>query len=199
MSLMESSKYMKRFILIILCVLFSSVLQAQEKHMEFKGIPLDGPLPAFVQKMKKQGYKTIYTQNNAVVMEGVFIGKNVNVIILATSKSNIVWKVGVNFEESNSWYSLKSDYFKIKESYIKKYGKPLDTFEHFYDPYYEGDGYELQALKKEKCTYTTYFETPGGMIFVGMDSIGSIAILYEDGINVNIASKEKENTVMDEI
>ena len=167
--------------------------------MEFKGIPINGTLSSFVQKMKSKGYKSIYSQDNAVIMVGEFIGKKANIGILASTKSKIVWKVAVNLDEEISWSSLKSEYFKIKESYIKKYGRPLRSFEKFYDPYYEGDGYELQALKMEKCTYITYFDTPTGMISVGMDSSGCISIMYEDGINVKIASKEKENAVMNEI
>ncbi len=167
--------------------------------MEFKGTSLNGTLSSFVQKMKVKGYKTILTQDNAVVMEGEFVGKNANIFIYATPKSKIVWKIAVNLEEVVSWSSLKSDYYKLKESYTKKYGKPLHSFEKFDDPYYEGDGYELQALKLEKCTYISYFETPEGLISVGMTSTSSIVICYEDGINVKIASKEKENAVMDEI
>ena len=190
---------MKKSILVILCCLFSCALYAQEKHMEFKGIPLNGTLSSFIQKMKVKGYKTIYTEDNAVIMEGEFIGKSASIAILASPKSKIVWKVGINFKKETSWSSLKSEYYKIKESYIKKYGKPLQSFERFFKPYYEGDGYELQALKLDKCTYESYFETPEGMIFVGMDSSGCISIGYEDGINLKIARKEKENAVMDEI
>lgn len=190
---------MKKTIFIILCSLVSYVSFAQEKHMEFKGIPLNGTLSSFVQKMKVKGYKTVYTEDNAVIMNGEFIGKNANVAILAAPKSKIVWKVGVNLDKEVSWSSLKAEYKNIKESYIKKYGRPLHTFERFDDPYYEGDGYELQALKMEKCTYISYFETPEGMISVGMDSSGCISIMYEDGINVKIASKEKESAVMNEI
>jgi len=190
---------MKKSVWVILCCLFSYALYAQEKHLEFKGTPLNGTLTSFVQKMKTKGYKTILTQDNAVVMGGEFIGKKANIYILATPKTKIVWKVGVNLEKEISWSSLKSEYRKIKESYIKKYGKPLHSFERFDEPYYEGDGYEMQALKLEKCTYISYFKTPEGMISVGMDSTGSIAIGYEDGINVDIASKEKENAVMNEI
>lgn len=167
--------------------------------MEFKGIPLNGTLSSFVQKMKVIGYKTILTQDYAVIMEGEFIGEKANIFILATPKTKIVWKIGVTLEKEISWSSLRFAYFKTKESYIKKYGKPRHSFEKFEDPYYEGDGYELQALKMEKCSYISYFETPEGMISVGMDSSGCISIAYEDGINVKIASKEKENAVMNEI
>lgn len=190
---------MKKSFWVILCCFFSCALYAQEKHLEFKGTPLNGTLTSFVQKMKTKGYKTILTQDNAVVMEGEFIGKKANIFILATPKTKIVWKVGVNLEKEISWSSLKSEYRKIKDSYIKKYGKPLHSFERFDEPYYEGDGYEMQALKLEKCTYISYFETPEGMISVGLDSSGSIAIGYEDGTNVDIAFKEKENAVMNEI
>ena len=190
---------MKKSILIILCCLFSFALYAQEKHMEFKGTPLNGSLTSFVQKMKTMGYTTVLTEDYGVVMEGEFIGKKANIFILPTPKTKIVWKVGVSLEKQISWSSLKSEYYKIKESYIKKYGQPKHTFESFDEPYYEGDGYELQALKLEKCTYESYFETPEGMIKVGMDSGGCITISYEDKINAEIKKMEQENAVMNEI
>lgn len=190
---------MKNVLLFIICSLFFCNLSAQEKHMEFKGIPINGTLSTFVQKMKVKGYKTVYTQDNAVVMEGEFIGKKADIYILATPKTKIVWKVGVNLEKEISWSSLKSEYNKIKESYMNKYGKPLHSFERFDEPYYEGDGYELQALKMEKCTYTSYFETPEGIISVGMGTSGCISIGYEDGTNVDVASEEEENAIMNEI
>lgn len=190
---------MKKSLLFILCCLFSFTLFAQEKHMEFKGTPINGTLSSFVQKMKTKGYKTILTENNAVALEGEFIGKKAVIFVIATPKTKMVWKVGVNLEKKISWSSLKDEYNTIKDSYIKKYGKASHSFERFDDPYYEGDGYELQALKMEKCTYKSYFKTPEGFISVGIDTDGSIAIWYEDGINVNIASQEQENAVMDEI
>lgn len=188
---------MKTLLLFVSCLICVNIF-SQEKHIEFRGVPLNEGLNSFVQKMKTKGYKTIYSQKNAVVMEGEFINKKANIYILSTPKTNIVWKVGISFEKEISWSSLKFEYKNAKESYTQKYGKPLH-FEYFTDPYEEGDGYELQALRMEKCTYESYFEIPEGMIVVKMNSDGGVGIAYEDKINAIKASEEKENAIMNEI
>ena len=48
------------------------------------------------------------------------------------------------------------------ELFTKKYGEPKDHFEFFSSPYYEGDGYELQALRKEKCNYISFWTLDKG-------------------------------------
>lgn len=49
---------MKRFVLSI-CLLFTIACLYSQEHLEFRNIPIDGPLKTFVKKLKKQGYKQI--------------------------------------------------------------------------------------------------------------------------------------------
>ncbi len=188
-----------RIALVFVCSLISTCILSQEKHLEFRGIPLDGSLSSFEEKMDSIGYDIILIQDHAVVMEGEFIGKKANLFIFSSPITDNVWKVVVSFGKEISWSSLKYEYRKIKDLYTQKYGKSSHSFEFFTNPYYEGDGYELQALRNEKCTYVAYFELVEGTIAVRMNSEGSIGIVYEDGINVDKAKKERENNIMNEI
>lgn len=72
------------------------------------------------------------------------------------------------------------------------------AFEFFSDPYYEGDGYEMQALRKDKCDYISYWEVENGIVSVKMGN-SSMILSYEDSANSAIASKERENDIQDNI
>lgn len=65
--------------------------------------------------------------------------------------------------------------------------------------YYEGDGYELQALKNDKCTYSTYFKTEKGTLNVAITSSGNLSLGYEDKINTEIQTEEKNNADLNDI
>lgn len=191
---------MKKVLLMIACMLIAINSFSQSSHIEFKGIPLDGQLSDFVSKLQKQGFTfNKYLRDYVVIMEGVFAGKYATIYVLATPKSKIVWKVSANYDEKESWSSLKSDYSDMKELYTKKYGDPNEHFEFFSKPYYEGDGYELQALKKEKCTYISFYNIPFGNISVEITKFCKIQLSYEDEFNYKLKEKEEESSVLNDI
>ncbi|RHJ67655.1 hypothetical protein DW110_03190 [Phocaeicola plebeius] len=187
------------FILIGFIVALSSFAQ-DSQHLEFKGIPLDGKLSDFVSKLSKEGFTfKEYARDYVAVLEGNFAGNYATIYILATPKSKTVWKATVNYNEKESWSSLKSDYSDMKELFTKKYGEPEKHYEFFSKPYYEGDGYELQALRKEKCHYISFYKLPLGAAIVEISQFGHIQIGYEDNINYELKKKEEESEALDDI
>ena len=131
-------------------------------------------------------------------MYGTFTGKNVEVYIVLTPISKKVKSVIVFYPKDNSWSSIKYAYFKLKDSFKKKY--PLEKeFELFSDPYYEGDGYEMQAVRNDKCFYTSFFQPDLGKIMLHISKYEQLQVVYEDSINARIGSEEKESKVMDDI
>lgn len=188
---------MKKFALLFAMMLMSTTFFAQE-HLDFRGVPIDGHVDNFIAKMKELGYALDENSDGVAIMEGKFIGKDVNLFIVYTPKTNIVWKVGVFFDKATSWSSIKSDYREYKELYKTKYGEGK-SYEFFSKPYYEGDGYEMQAVRKEKCRYTTFFECTAGNITVEISSNERILISYEDAINVKLNRSEKTSSALDQI
>ena len=189
---------MKKLVLLFAAILLSASSFAQE-HLDFRGVPIVGHLERFITKMENLGYTLDRIVDNAAIMSGKFTNKNAELIILASPKTKTVWKVAVHFDEEVSWSSLKSSYREYKELYTKKYGTPTNSFEYFKDPYYEGDGYELQALRKEKCTYVTYYKLSSGYVFVKMTSSGAISLGYEDNINTELDTTESTSSALDDI
>lgn len=196
----------KKTILTVFFIVFSIAIggkhayaQDSISHLEFKGIPINGKLDEFVKKLEAQGYKMTESLDNIIMMEGQFTGKDATILIISTKKSKTVWKVVVKFSEQSSWSSLKSDYFYYKEMFVKKYGSPTKKYEFFSNPYYEGDGYELSALRSEKCHYISAFETKSGVVYLEISKYKKIEISYEDESNSNIMNREKEESVIDDI
>ncbi len=125
-------------LLIFTVLLFGSItLMAQ--HINFLGKPLGCSISTFKQRMTEKGYKcngevepTVYS------FDGVFGGDQVLVAAYLTQKSHIVYSVGVFYTNYRSFSyddNSKSDqrfkYYKLIESFIKKYGEPDLTNDEF--------------------------------------------------------------------
>ena len=189
---------MKKLLLTLCAILFAMSAYAQE-HMTFKGVSMGCNITTFVSQLESKGYTKKLLQDNGAVLSGSFAGKDDCIIfVLCTESTKTVWKVAVKFPEQTSWYSLKSEYNTLKASYTEKYGTPK-SYEFFSSPYYEGDGYELQALRMDKCTYASYFSTPVGDIGLEMTDDKCIRVSYEDAANVKIRRVEKERAVSSDI
>ena len=190
---------MKKLYLIIACLFITLCSYSQNAHLDFKGIPLDGRLSDFISKLEAEGFTfDKYVDEDAAIMKGDFAGRNADIYILVTPSSKTVYAVSVFYNEDESWSSLKSDYFQMKELYTKKYGEP-ESFEFFSKPYYEGDGYELQALRKGKCNYESLWELPLGRICIKIDQFCEISMIYGDKINTELRQKEDENIALNDI
>jgi hypothetical protein len=81
-----------------------------------------------------------------------------------------------------------------------KYGKG-ESYEDFESPYYEGDGYEMTAVRIGKCNYFTKYKLTNGMIIVAIAKIdkGSVLLYYTDSINDKIAKREKANQKLNDL
>lgn len=186
----------KKLLIIILCVL-SNVIYSQE-HMKFKDIPIDGSINTFAQKLINIGYKMHKTMGDVIILQGNFVNKECDIYIVGSVKTKIVWRVLVYLPEISDWYSIKSNYFDLKKQFQYKYGEGK-SFEFFSKPYYEGDGFEMQALGVEKCTYVTFFKTESGDISVDISKYKQISISYEDKINCELKNKEANDRIKSDI
>lgn len=52
----------------------------------------------------------------------------------------------------------RETYKRLRDTLRDKYGAPTQTFEYFTRPYYEGDGYEEQAIRLGKGIFSTFWE-----------------------------------------
>ena len=188
---------MKKIISALAITLLLQFTFAQSTHMTFKGIEIDGTRSEFSAKLVQDGFNILSQNEDAVILIGKFAGEDVTVAVLST-QDGTVWKVGVFFEETDSWMKLKYDYENFKKALTNKYGKGR-SYEFFKEPYYEGDGYEMAALKMEKCVYSTFYDTENGSISLELSKFKHVTITYEDKINTEKKNQKKEQKYYDDL
>ena len=97
-----------------------------------------------------------------------------------------------------SWSTIKSNYFEIKNQFQLKYNTGK-SYEFFTKPYFEGDGYEMQAIGADKCTYSTFWKPEFGHITLSIETLKRICIGYQDGINGDINIAEEKEVISKDI
>ena len=184
----------KLFIMTLLCVMSISV-SAQE-HLTFKGVSIDGHLSVFVEKLKTKDFKTVVVNSDSAMLKGNFGGNDCTIAVYATKTSKIVHTVCVEVSESDSWSTLKSTYNEYKSSLATKYGNGK-SLEIFLSPYEAGDGYEMSALRLNKCVYMTKYTTLKGEIIltIGYLEGGKVVLYYIDKANNALSEAEEKRLI----
>ncbi|WP_200978310.1 hypothetical protein [Echinicola sp. 20G] len=185
---------MKAVFTTIFCFVLTITSFAQNntdttEHMTFKGVPIDGTLNEYVSKMKQSGFTLIGTEDGAAMLKGDFAAYKDCIIGVATLKGkDLVSKITVIFPNRETWATLSSNYFNLKELLTEKYGAPSEVIEKF-DTYSEpkDDNAKMHEVGMNGCKYYTTFELENGSIQVsiGNDSFSSsfVMLSYYDKTN----------------
>lgn len=166
--------------------------QTESEHLTFKGVPIDGSLNSFVEKMKQKGFTFITILEDVAIMEGSFSGYNdCTIQIFSTKQKTSVYNVGVTFPKTEKWGILSSNYFSLKDMLTTKYGEPSDCTETF-DAYTQPRDDQMKMLytKTDKCKYETVFTTSKGVIKL---FIAHIQVDYTDYCYVSMVYTDFEN------
>lgn len=178
--------------------------ELNDLRIKFRGLPINGDLDSFCKELILLGYKRDYSftprNNVGASFTGLYAGHDCELYIYLTPSSKTVYKVRVIVSESRSWSILKNTYYKFKNLFNNKYGKPWKEEESFEYPYKDGDGLELSSIRDGKGTYYTSFnstETMGlGFIDIHINASylqGWISIDFTDGINMLLNESELSN------
>ncbi len=182
--------------LITIAILFFSI---NVFGQQFNGVNISGDLPTAISKFKAKGYIVKKVIENGVILKGEVAQNPIELFIFTTPKSKKVYKMVAYLNEQVSWQSIKSQYIKFCEIMTEKYGSTEDVYESFTKPYYEGDGYELQALGMEKCKYATYWLNKNNTnIVVEISKYKQVKLVYENNELTNAREIEMsaiENTI----
>ncbi|MDE5836200.1 MAG: hypothetical protein K2H50_04255 [Paramuribaculum sp.] len=187
-----------RTVLLTLFLVCSVLCSSAQEHLSFKGIPIEGSMHSFCQKLKGKGFTQIGTDGNISLFAGDFTGRNATVGVVAADNGQDVFSVGVLFDESDSWNTLVNTYDYYKDLYVEKYGKPSQCVEK--NPSHSDSNTSLMLeLFQGRVTYGCLFEVPGGKIQISIEQAsfngGHVMIKYQDSQNVNA----KRQSDLDEI
>ena len=159
---------MKRIVLFLVTLGICCWAGAQE-HLKFKNIPIDGPEKAFVEALCQNEFHLVNDGQHGAALRGRFTGKTVDVFVMPTS-------------------DLRLDFYTLLRSLSFKYGEPVELAQEFQLPFSDGDGRELEALRRGRARWYARFVSPEGTIHLviannPMTQQPAINLLYEDAIN----------------
>lgn len=131
----------KRKLLLALFCLFTIMASAQNGHLKFMGIPLNGSINEFSAKLAAKGIK-ISTDSKIFPVgtrsfDGVFMGKKANIYVYYTPSTKIVYRAKACIEYGNEDI-IKSLYNETKSLLSDKYYGFEDSGTH--------NGYEAWEL-----------------------------------------------------
>ena len=181
---------MKKSILVLAITIISFFSFSQS----FNGVAISGSMQTAVNGFKAKGFVVVDAMKDVTLMKGKIQSQPVELYIKVTPKTKQVCSFSMYFSKHISWSGIQSEYDKYKTILTDKYGEPTNEYDFFSKPYFLGDGYELQALRMEKCTYATYwFDKDNMNIAIEMSKFEQINITYENEKLMQIRRKELDD------
>ena len=183
---------MKR-ISVTLMLLFAVICVMAQEHLSFKGIPIEGSMTTFCQKLKAKGFTSIGRDNNITLFTGDFTGRKATVGVTATDDGKNVFAVIVFFDPSGEWNTLVNTYDYYKDLYIRKYGNPTISKEN--NPALSDSNTALMAeVHQGTVVYGSVWEVSGGDIQLSIEKTsgvyeGMVMIRYQDSQNIEAKIK----------
>lgn len=176
-------------ILFLIFLLFSTIIQAQM----FDGVKIDGPLKSKIFQFREKGYTLVelFPEGRGASFRGNISGRPVEVLIFTTEKTKVVFKAIVYLPKHQNWEDIKYDYSKFVDIFTQKMGEPDNQFSFFRDPYFEGDGFEMQAVALEKVEYSSFWMNRNNTtIALSISKFKQVEIVYENDRNMELAKRE---------
>ena len=181
---------MKRLISTIATVFFCICSCAQSEHLTFKGVPIDGTLDAYVEKMKKAGFEYAGMFDDwTAILQGDFAGFRECAIFVSSLQSfDLVYEISVHFDLTESWSDLYGSYSQLKEMLTMKY-RELESSEEKWIGYSEpkNDTDKMYDLWHGRGEINTLFRTDKGKIVLEIQPVGwysgQVFLSYWDKIN----------------
>lgn len=168
-------------------MIISALAFSQNKHMTFKGIPMEGTLNNFVQKLKAKGFLYKGTTDGVALLTGEFATmKGCAIFVNRFSEKDQVNAVIVAFPEAKTWNEITTDYYHLAELLTEKYGEPV-TEERFLN-YEPSDPYlKFHTILNDECIFTKEFNVENGRIILTMKKVtfnsASVILKYFDDVN----------------
>ena len=145
-------------------IALTSYAQSSSGHLTFKGIPIEGSMTEFCQKLKAKGFTSIGSENNLALFMGDFTGRNATIGVTATDDGKSVFAVA------------------------RKYGNPTISKEK--NPSHSDSNTALMAeVHQGTVVWGSAWEVTGGDIELSIEKTsgvyeGLVVIRYRDSQNV---------------
>lgn len=186
-------------LLVTLTMLFAVINIMAQEHLSFMGIPIEGSMTTFCQKLKAKGFNSVGSDKNLMLFTGNFTGRTATVGVQATDNGTDVYGVVVLFEPSGEWNVLVNTYVYYKNLYTRKYGQPTISEEN--NPAHSDSNISLmREVHQGTVTYGSAWQVIGGNIQLSIEKSsgiyeGVVVIRYQDSQNVETKIQNDLNDI----
>lgn len=159
-------------IIFILFLLFTSIT-ANAQQAIFADLKWGSTRTEVTKQLPSKGFPSIKTDEDGdLQFEGMLLGQKTIGFAIFTKQG--LQKVQLTMLTPD--HKVISIYRDLKKTLINKYGTPSNTYEYFKKPYYEGDGYEEQALRLGKARFSAFWNKD---MYIEITEKLNIRITYE--------------------
>lgn len=177
---------MKKILITLTVLLLAAIDIMAQEHLSFKGIPIEGSMTDFCQKLEAEGFTIFDRDNNTTIFTGDFTDSKATVVVTATDDGKNVFEVLVLFDRSRVWNTLVITYDYYKNLYTRKYGEPVFSRES--NPAQSDSNIALMAeLYRGTVLYCSKWEVTGGDIILAITRNG----FYEGVVGVRYQDPQK--------
>lgn len=145
------------------------------------------------KQLRAKGFLVSDSKGGDIQIAGVLVGyKALGFAMFGTSG---LAKVGVSIATPEN--KALSVYRDMKDTLTKKYGEPESTYQVFVKPYYEGDGYAEQAIRRGKGHFMSMWKEPATKTELGLQVTErlEVMVIYEAPTWAEETAKRKEKAV----
>ena len=190
---------MKHLFLTLLLTFVVGICSAQTEHMKFKGVPMEGTLQTFTNKLRVKGFTPVGIKEGISVLTGEFAGYKKCTIGAVADNSGMICKVSVVFPSMDKWGELELCYNSFKSMLTEKYGEPIKS-EEFFSEGYDGDASnKMYGVMFDKYKYYSLFSCKEGdiQLEISHDDVTACYVMlsYFDNANQNKLRKQ----IMDDL
>lgn len=181
---------MRHILTLAACLLLCAGLGAQEEHLRFNGVPIDGPVEAFTASL--EGFEVLGPNDFGVLLKGTLSGRPCTLLVKSLPDNGPVYAVEASCPIRNDWSLCKGDYVALQKDLTAVYGRPkkIEKFDH---PFREGDHCELRHLNMGLCKWLSDFMTPEGSVSLRIQPVivnnGQVVVSFEDKQNAALLNK----------
>lgn len=156
-------------------VLLFGINNVQAQHLTYLGIPIDGSMADFSQKLVEKGFKQVSNENNSCGFYGKVLNDSVITFVYCTYKTKTVYSV-TQVKFSKSEFDSKMYLSSMKELYRKKYES---------NAFYTDFDNLLKIIENgETIGYLGFSLSQNGNLFF-------VNIIFNDNKNLELNDKEK--------
>lgn len=191
---------MKKLFSLLLVLLLPVMASAQSKseHLSFMGIPLDGKVAPFIEKLKAKGLTHLGNIGEGVdALEGTHLGDtNSRILVHYTPKTKQVYAVTALMHKHSRWADVEAQYKALKDSLRKEYGEPTESVERFNDPSIITDEDKMEHVLLGQCYYDTSYSPGSGLVNMRVQGRGKavcVVLIYADATNMQVMEQEMEH------